>query len=145
MKYKINYHNKRKLINNLKNSIYCRIQSSKINGVGVYAIKDIPKNVNPFVTTTGCIKEDIVDIHEDELNNLHPNVKKLIKDFYHKEDGYYGVPLSGLNNNNISYYMNHSEKPNITHYVNNSCNMVLFKSLRKIKKGEELLINYDSF
>ena len=27
----------------------------------------------------------------------------------------------------------------------NNCNMVLFNTTRKIKKGEELLINYDEF
>ena len=28
---------------------------------------------------------------------------------------------------------------------NKGCTMVVFKTLRKIKKGEELLINYDEF
>ena len=36
-------------------------------------------------------------------------------------------------------------KPNVGFEESNRCSMVVFKSLRKIKKGEELLINYDDF
>ena len=38
----------RKIIHNLRNNVYCRISRSKIHGVGVIAIKDIPKGINPF-------------------------------------------------------------------------------------------------
>lgn len=42
---------KKVLLKNLQNDIYCRIKPSKKHGVGVFAIKDIPKNTNPFKTT----------------------------------------------------------------------------------------------
>ena len=45
------YENKNKL--NLKNNVYCRISRSKIHGVGVIAIKDIPKGINPFKKCIG--------------------------------------------------------------------------------------------
>ena len=38
---------KQDILKNLENT-YCRIRTSKINGVGVFAIKDIPKGINPF-------------------------------------------------------------------------------------------------
>ena len=38
----------KKLLNNLKNDIYCRIKPSKKPGVGLFAIRDIPENTNPF-------------------------------------------------------------------------------------------------
>ena len=143
--YNINYYEKRKLINNLQNNVFCRLQRSKIQGIGVFAIKDIPKNKNPFEVTNKCQDEKIIDVHENELDILHPNVKRMIQDFYHKDDNVYGIPLNGLNNNDISYYMNHSDNPNIKFYNGKRCNMVLFKSIRNIKDGEELTINYDSF
>ena len=89
--------------------------------------------------------EKIIDVHENELDILHPNVKRMIQDFYHKDDNVYGIPLNGLNNNDISYYMNHSDNPNIKFYNGKRCNMVLFKSIRNINEGEELTINYDTF
>ncbi len=39
---------KEELIKHLKNDVYCRLGVSKISGIGVIAIKDIPKGTNPF-------------------------------------------------------------------------------------------------
>ena len=68
----------------------------------------------------------------------------MLDDFYHKTDGKYTLPKNGLNSNDISYYMNSSKNPNIS-FKNEECNMVVFYSNRAIKKGEELLIDYDEF
>ena len=37
---------KKKLIKNIEIDIYCRIKPSKKHGVGVFAIRDIPKSIN---------------------------------------------------------------------------------------------------
>lgn len=137
---------KKALIKNLKENVYCRIKPSKKHGVGVFAIKDIPKNVNPFLYTNNkCIKSKIINISQDEIKSIPNEVKKMIDDFYHKEDGIYGIPYKGLNANDISFYMNTSSKPNVGFESDDKCSMIVFKSLRKIQKGEELFINYDDF
>ena len=142
MKYKINYYNQ--LIDNLKNDVYCRIKPSKLSGVGVFAIKDIPININPFKTTKKCFNNKVIEMSEKDLKNIDSEVIRMLDDFYHKIEGKYGIPLNGLNSNDISYYMNSSKSPNIS-FKNDDCNMVSFYSLRNIKKGEELLIDYDEF
>jgi SET domain-containing protein len=137
---------KKALIKNLNDDVYCRIKASKRHGVGVFAIKDIPKDTNPFLLTGAqCIKQKIINVSEDELKTLHPEVKKMVNDFYHKDDGVYGIPYKGLNSNDISFYMNTTNKPNIGFESSNKCSMVTFTTLRKIKKNEELLINYDDY
>lgn len=137
---------KKALIKNLKEDVYCRIKPSKKHGVGVFAIKDIPKNVNPFLHTNNkCIKSKIINISQDEIKSIPNEVKKMIDDFYHKEDDIYGIPYKGLNANDISFYMNTSSKPNVGFESDDKCSMIIFKSLRKIQKGEELFINYDDF
>lgn len=137
---------KKALIKNLKEDVYCRIKPSKKHGVGVFAIKDIPKNVNPFLHTNNkCIKSKIINISQDEIKSIPNEVKKMIDDFYHKEDDIYGIPYKGLNANDISFYMNTSSKPNVGFESDDKCSMIVFKSLRKIQKGEELFINYDDF
>ena len=137
---------KKSLINNLQNDVYCRIKPSKKHGVGVFAIKDIPKNTNPFkVTGKECISSRILNIPVEEVNKLDTEVKKMVNDFYHQQDGYFGIPYKGLNANDISFYMNTSKKPNVGFKIIENCSLVVFNTLKKIKKGEELLINYDSF
>lgn len=134
------------LINNLKNDVYCRIKSSKNRGVGVFAIKDIPANTNPFIQTNKiCDNQRILYINEEVINKLDPEVKKMVHDFYHKENGVYGISYRGLNGNTISSYLNTSKKPNVGLKYDNKCSFLIFITKRKIKKGEELFINYEEY
>ena len=97
MKYYINYKNKYKLLENLKNNVYCRIKKSKVHGVGVFAIKDIPININPFENTIGCDDKDVVILNESDITYLNKGVKKMIDSFYHETNGQYIIPVKGLN------------------------------------------------
>ena len=65
--------------------------------------------------------------------------------FYHKANGQYLIPVKGLNSLDISYYLNHSSEPNLTHYQDHNCGMFSFRTIKEIKKGEELFINYDDY
>jgi SET domain len=138
---------KKALINNLYNDVYCRIQQSKTHGVGVFAIKDIPEGVNPFrYSGNNCFNQKIIDVPEKDLKNLDIGVKKMIHDFYHKnEDGIYSIPQYGLNSQEISFYINASKTSNVGVYEDNKCTLMAFKTKRKIKKGEKLFINYDDY
>ena len=136
---------KKKLINHLKNDIYCRIGISKIAGVGVIAIRDIPKGKNPFKTLFDH-KEKIIEIEDKELKGVHKNVKKMMKDFFGSEKRKtYDVLYYGLNFLNISFYLNHSEKPNIDIIENSKNEYLEFRTNKVIKKGEELTINYNDY
>ena len=135
---------KNKIINNLRNDIYCRIKRSKKQGVGVIAIKDIPKGTNPFKTLNQC-KKKYIDIHKKDTKDIPKEVIKMLDDFVGSDDDeIYTIPIEGLNSINISYFMNHSNRPNIE-IVNKKNDIVSFKSNKKIKKGAELTINYDKF
>jgi SET domain-containing protein len=145
MKYYINYKNKYKLLENLKNNVYCRIKKSEVHGIGVFAIKDIPTDTNPFENTIGCDDKNVVTLNESDIKHLSKGVKKMIDSFYHQSDGQYIIPIRGLNSLDISYYLNHSKDPNLTHYQDHNCGMFSFKSLKEIKKGDELFINYKEY
>jgi len=138
--------NKNKLINNL-NKTYCRIMPSKLHGVGVFAIIDIPKDTNPFeYSTKKCGNNKFIKVHKDELVGIHKNVIKMLDDFLGiDEKGYFEIPADGLNSLDVSFYMNYSDKPNINITFDKECKFAVFKSNKVIKKGTELLINYDSF
>lgn len=137
---------KKLLIKNLENDVYCRLKPSKKHGVGVFAIRDIPKNTDPFkLTGSKCENEKVLSIKKEELKNVHHEVKKMVRDFYHEEDDTFHIPYKGINGNNISYYLNTTDNPNVGFISKKDCSMVVFITIRKIKKGEELLINYDDY
>jgi hypothetical protein len=130
-----------KLVKNLKNDVYCRIKPDKFGGVGVFAIKDIPKGVDPFVLTKKN-SIPVVMVPDKIVKKLPQGVKKMVKDFYHKENGMWGIPKLGLNGNDISYYLNTSKTPNVSVVNTKSCNLMTFKTNKKIKSGQQLFINY---
>ena len=127
---------KEKIILNLRENVYCRIGVSTIHGIGVIAIREIPKGINPFI---GVHSARYTKIDECDLNDIPQEVKDMVKDFFVFEKGKYQIPNFGLNGLDISYYMNHSNKPNITSDEKG----INFIANKNILPGEELTIDYN--
>jgi SET domain-containing protein len=135
--------NKKGILKDLEENIYCRIARSPIHGVGVFAIKKIPKGTNPFKT---YIPVDAVAIPEKEImkNKKIPKaVKEMVKAFYAIQDGKIYCDARSLNEINISYFLNHSEKPNMDATEINEES--IFTANRRIQVGEELFANYSEY
>lgn len=132
-------------LDKLDSVTYARIGRSNIHGVGVIAIRDIPEGTQPFRYVKNPINvyhEKTSRIHKDAVANAPPYLKKLVKDFFFPDEkGYYEVPTDGFNALDISFYMNHSTTPNID-FIDNGTTFLEFIANRKIKKGEELVIDY---
>ena len=134
------------VIHNLKYDTFCRLRPDAYGGVGVFAIKDIPININPFKYGTGVCPIKTVNIPDRIVKTLDPEVQKMITDFYVLEnDGMWCIPKLSLNGNDISFYINTSKTPNVRIINVKKCDMMIFKTMRPIIKGEELFINYDEY
>lgn len=129
--------NKTQLLQNLQNDIYCRIKASPIQGVGVFAIRDIKKGTEIF---KGSLQYEEIEFTESELVGLPQATKDLIHDFFPKTGPKYFIPEFGLNSLNVSFFLNHSDDANIMNYEDGR--MV---ALKDIKNGEELTSNYSVF
>jgi hypothetical protein len=129
------------VIRHLRNDVYVRIGRSALQGVGVFAIRPIPKGIDPFgerELDMEFIKIPDWRIQDDE--RIAPGVKRLVRDLSSKKDGRRNIPMSGYNSVTPGFLMNHSEKPNVGIDREN-----FWITLRPIKEGEELTIYYDSF
>lgn len=100
-----------------------KIKKDKLKGRGVYADEDIPAHAIIEV----C---ELLIVDESEIGN------HLSRYVFH-----YKGHLNAIGLGNGSLY-NHSHEPNVTNYFDFKKEQLVFESLRKIKKGEELLINY---
>jgi SET domain-containing protein len=129
---------KEELLKQVREDVYCRIAPSPIGGVGVFAIRDIPQDTNPFV---GTDEEEYVEIDEHELADLDPEVMRLVHDMFVYEHGTYYFSGKGLQAIDISYFLNHSLSPNMAADELGE----EFRTARPIKKGEELLVNYNDY
>lgn len=120
--------------------VYCRLAPTK-NGVGVVAIRTIPKGTDPFKNCDPF--GDVLTIPEGELESARvpAEAKELVRDFCALQDGVYFVPDYGIDAIDKSYFLNHSKKPNVVTKDKGET----FVASRVIKKGEELTANYDNY
>lgn len=126
---------KAQLIQELTHEMQIALRPSGIHGIGVFAITDIPQNCKTLfsVNTGGWIP-----ISFEEVEQLPAHVKDFIETYYLYDDENYFIPDHGCKVVDMANYLNHSSTPNIVS-VNEG---EYFETLREIKKGEELLVDY---
>jgi SET domain-containing protein len=134
---------KDEIIKDLENNIYCRIRPSKIQGTGVFAIRNIPKGTNPFITYTNfeTIAISVKEIMENK--KIPDSVKEMVKDFYVIQNGNFYCDARSLNEIDISYFVNHSKTPNLD--AKDLDEETIFITNRDILAGEELTSDYSTY
>jgi hypothetical protein len=115
--------------------VYARIGPSRIHGVGVIAIRDIPKGTWVFRGED----ERVVWVSRAWVRRLPPALRRLYEDFAMLWDDRLGVPRT-LNMLSVGWYLNHSEIPNVEADDDGR-----FHALRRIRAGEELTADYRTF
>ena len=126
---------KQRLHQHLKHEVYCKLGVSTIHGVGVFALRDIPKGTQPLQSMASRKEKKF---SRAELKEIPNSVRKHLADFCLIESGRVFVPEIGMNAVNISVYLNHSKTPNL--FFNKQ---EVLEALRDITRGEELTIDYD--
>jgi SET domain-containing protein len=126
---------KLELLNELHHSTYAMIQPSPIHGIGVFAIRDIPKGTkNIFSKESG----EWIKVHRAEVDALPTHSKNLVETHCLFDEDFYFLPDYGFKKLDIVIFLNHADDPNIIS-VNDG---VYFEAIRDISCGEELLIDY---
>ncbi|TSC83043.1 MAG: hypothetical protein G01um101419_315 [Parcubacteria group bacterium Gr01-1014_19] len=117
-------------------NVYTRLMPSRISGVGVFAIKDIPADTNLF----GDDDVKMISLEKSEFDGLDPETIKLYDDFCVIRGEKYICPRD-FNDITVGWFINHSsENPNVRCDKN-----LVFHSNRDIKEGEELTVDYSTY
>jgi SET domain-containing protein len=128
---------KQQLLNELQQGTYVMLKPSAVHGIGVFAIRDIPKGCRTiFSKGIG----EWIKISIKEVESLPEHSRSLIETYYLYDEENYFVPDYGFKLMDLVLYLNHSAEANIVS-VNEG---EQFEALRDIKCGEELLVNYES-
>jgi len=115
--------------------VYVRLKPSKIHGIGVFAIREIPKGVDVF----GEDDEPFVRVPARTVRALRGEMRRLYDDFCVLEEEEFWCPVT-FNALTISWYLNHSARPNV-----DSVDGLRFVSRRRIRQGEELTADYTTY
>jgi hypothetical protein len=117
-------------------NLFTRLQPSPGRGIGVFAIRDIPAGVDPFVGD----RNETVEVPVEWLASIDdPEIRRMYVDFCPVVDGFFIAPID-FNQMAQSWYLNHSDEPNVGCDAN-----MAFRTKRAIKSGEELTTDYRTF
>lgn len=115
--------------------VYARIGLSRVHGVGVRAIRDIPAGTLVFRGESGRVAW----VSRAAVRRLPKALRALYEDFGIVSGDRLGVPPS-LNRLSVGWYVNHSDRPNVEAGDDGR-----FRALRRIRKGGELTADYRTF
>lgn len=122
-------------------NVYTRLGISKIHGIGVLAIRDIPKGTKIFSED----KSKLVwfTAEELELDTLSPPLQQFYEDFcvlvIKEKEKMYGC-IDNFTHLTIEWYLNHADNPNV--YCDENYD---FYTLTDVLAGEELTSSYDTY
>jgi SET domain-containing protein len=126
---------KESLLQQLQQSTYVMIQPSPLHGIGVFAIRDIPKGTRDmFSQGVG----EWIKLTIAEVEALPKHSRDLVENHCLFDEDFYYVPDYGFKVVDLVIYLNHSDTPNVIS-VNDG---EYFEAIRDIAAGEELLVDY---
>lgn len=111
----------------LNSEVFCRHAPSKINGVGVIAIRPIPKGTryNPMWNE---FRQQMFSISHEEWRKVKPEIQDIILSSGAFNDHDANHYICAHPNYNHTFFVNHSDDPNTKDGV----------ALRDISPGEEI-------
>jgi len=128
---------KEELLKELAGNTWVMIKPSPIEGIGVFALQDIPEGCRSMFSKT-TENEQWISISKIEVDNLPSHTKALIENYCLYDEENYFVPDYGFKKMDLVNFLNHSDTPNIISINDGE----FFEAIRDIKKGEELVIDY---
>ena len=126
---------KEELLSELSLETHVALKPSAIHGIGVFAICDIPKGCKHLFSKN---EGNWIKISFEEAEKLPAHSKDLIETYCLFDESAYFVPDDGFKLMDLVNFLNHSSTPNIISVEDGA----YFETLRNIKKGEELFVDY---
>jgi SET domain-containing protein len=126
---------KEALLKDLQQDTYVMIKPSPLHGIGVFAIRDIPKGTRDlFSQGVG----EWIKLTIAEVEALPKHSRDLVENHCLFDEDHYYVPDYGFKLVDLVVYLNHSDTPNVISINEGD----YFEATRDIAAGEELLVDY---
>jgi SET domain-containing protein len=125
------------LLNEVINNTYVVLKPSSVAGVGVFALRDIPRGCRDIFSKPHP-NDNWIKIPLAEVEKLPEHAKFLIWNYCLFDDENYFVPDYGFKKVELCLFLNHSDTPNLRSIDGGD----YFEAIRDISSGEELFIYY---
>lgn len=125
------------LLQELIDNTYVRLQPSAVAGIGVFAIRDIPKGCRAMFSKPNAA-DQWVTLTRAQVQALPDYARALVENFCLFDEAVYYVPQQGFKSIDVSLFLNHADSPNVQSIDDGN----YFEALRDIAVGEELFLDY---
>jgi len=126
---------KASLLKELQAEFFIALQPSPVHGIGVFALRDIPKGFRHIFSSEPV---EWIRLSFVEAEALPEHTRNFIETYYLYDEDQYFIPAHGCKIMDMASYLNHSATPNIASVMDGA----FFEAMRDIKQGEELLVDY---
>jgi hypothetical protein len=126
---------KEELLEELSKETYVTLKPSSIHGIGVFAIRDIPKGCRQIFSNHPA---EWLRIPINEIEQLPVHSRNLVETYCLYDEDHYFVPDYGFKVMDIVSYLNHSSAPNIISINHGE----YFEAVVDIPADTELMVNY---
>ena len=154
---------KSSLLDHLRHRSFVKLSPSRIAGVGVVAVRDIPPDTDPFLPPNSHLLQPeppCITVHAAELAALPSAVRSQLATFFAALDDprdptgaarlrdatgglVYGVNATGMERLDASWFLNHGEEPNVRYCEAAEAGAFNgYVTTREVLAGEELLTDY---
>lgn len=126
------------LLRELSERTYVMLRPSPVAGVGVFAVRDIPKGCRDMLTAHTPDPNTYITLSRAEVEALPSHAQQLIENYCLFDADQYYVPERGFKTLDLVCFLNHDDTPNVASVDDGA----FFEALRDIHAGEELLVDY---
>ena len=121
----------------LADDTWVMLQPSPVAGVGVFAVRDIPKGCRRMFSDPDA-PEDWISVPRDDVDALPEHARALVENYCLYDEQQYFVPARGFKKMDLSLFLNHSDAANLRSVEDGAW----FEATRDIAAGEELFVDY---
>ena len=129
---------KEELLQELQSDTYVMIRPSPVEGIGVFAIREIPKGCRTMFSKANKAHDEWISVPKTEVEQLPAHSRALIENYCLYDDDNYFIADYGFKKMDLVNFLNHADTPNVISINDGE----FFEAVRDIKQGEELVIDY---
>jgi SET domain-containing protein len=127
-----------RLLADLRDRTYVAIRPSPVAGIGVFAVRPIPKGCRDIFTPPAAGDDGFIAVPRAEIDALPDHARHLVETYCLYDDEHYHLPEDGFKKMDLVHFLNHSDRPNVRSIDDGAW----FEALVDIGPGEELFVDY---